>query len=62
MHTDFATPLLISTAFLGQNKKAEPLQTVDLQGFQMVEVTGFEPVTFWSRTAAMANVLYKFIA
>ena len=31
-------------------KKEKPLQTVDLQGFSLVEVTGFEPATFWSRT------------
>jgi len=29
---------------------------------ELVEVTGFEPATFWSRTAAIATILYMFIA
>lgn len=36
--------------YLPVRKKEKPPQTVDLQGFQLVEVAGFEPTTFWSRT------------
>ena len=39
------------TALFARNIKNEKaLQIVDLQGFQVVEVVGFEPTAFWSRT------------
>ena len=34
------------------------LQTVVLQGFLVVEVTGFEPATFWSRTKRATKLRY----
>jgi uncharacterized protein YcgI (DUF1989 family) len=41
-------------------KKEKALQIVDLQGFQVVEVVGFEPTAFWSRTISRTdkNPLY----
>ena len=34
------------------------LQTVVPQGFSVVEVTGFEPATFWSRTKRATKLRY----
>ena len=34
------------------------LQAVTLQGFFLVEVTGFEPATFWSRTKRATKLRY----
>ena len=47
-----------ASAYFGIKKK----KTLDLQGLSVVEVAGFEPAAFWSRTAALTTILYMFIA
>ena len=44
--------------FAQATKKEKALQTIDLQGFSLVEVAGFEPTTFWSRTKRATKPRY----
>ena len=39
-------------------KFINPCESFDSQGFAVVEVTGFEPATFWSRTKRATKLRY----
>ena len=42
----------------GGSKKVEPPETLIFQGVPLVEVAGFEPAAFWSRTKRATKLRY----